>query len=93
MKYVSLIKLSDEGRKSFPHADKLFLKTVEITEKLGGKVLETYALASRYDFVAIAEYPTPELGFEAHLKMTELGIFETIESFEAYDMEFFLAKV
>jgi len=51
---------SREGRKHYPEAEKLFTTSLEITDKLGGKVLETYALSGRYDFVSIAEYPTPE---------------------------------
>lgn len=93
MRYVTLIKLSDEGVKKFSEADKLFAKSLEISEKIGGKVLETYALGGRYDFVSIAEYPTPELAFEARIKLLELGIFERLEGYEAFDMDLFLAKV
>jgi uncharacterized protein with GYD domain len=93
MKYVTLIKLSDEGRKRFPEADKLFVAAVEVTEKLGGKVLETYALAGKYDFLSISDYPTPEIAFEARIKLTEMGIFDTLEGFEAFDMGLFLSKV
>jgi len=93
MKYVTLIRLSEEGRKHYPEADALFTKSLEITDKVGGKVLETYALAGRYDFLSIAEYPTPEVAFEARLKLYELGIFDLLDGSEAFDMDLFLAKV
>lgn len=93
MKYLVLIKLSDEGRKRFTEADKLFLASTEIVEKLGGKLLQIFALGNRYDFVAISEYPTPEAAFESRLKHIEMGIFELFEYHEAFDMELFLAKV
>jgi uncharacterized protein with GYD domain len=93
MKYVTLVKLSDDGRKRFPEASKLFAEVLGITDKLGGKIFETYALAGRYDFVSIAEYPTPEIAFEARIKMIEMGIFEYIEGFEAFEMDLFLSKV
>jgi uncharacterized protein with GYD domain len=93
MKYVTFIKLSAEGRKRFPEASALFTTTLDIVDKFGGKVLDTWAIAGVYDFVSIVEYPTNEVVFEARLKMYELGIFEMLESYEAFDMDFFLAKV
>jgi uncharacterized protein with GYD domain len=93
VKYLVLIKLSDDGRKRFAEADKLFVASTEIVEKLGGKLLQIYALSSRYDFVAISEYPTPEAAFESRLKHIELGIFDRFEYHEAFDMDLFLAKV
>ena len=93
MKYVTLIKLSDEGRRRFPEADKLFIKAVEVTEKFGGKLLSTYAIVGKYDFLSIAEYPTPEAAFESRIKLIELGIFETLETYDAFEMDFFLSKV
>lgn len=93
MKYVSMLKLSEEGRKHYPEAGSLFTKCLEITDKLGGKVLETYATAGTFDFVTIAEYPTPEIAFEARLKLYELGIFDMIDGHEIFDMDLFLSKV
>jgi uncharacterized protein with GYD domain len=93
MKYVSLFKLSAEGRKQYPQAGPLFTKCLEITDKLGGKVLETYAITGSYDFISITEYPTPEIAFENRLKLYELGIFDVIDSHEAFDMDLYLAKV
>lgn len=93
MRYVTLIKLSDEGKKRFPESDKLFAKVLETVEFYGGKNLETYALGGRYDFFAVTDYPTPEIAFEARIKLLELGIFDTLDAYEAFDMELFLAKV
>jgi uncharacterized protein with GYD domain len=93
MKYVTLIKLSEEGRKHYPEAATLFTKCLEITDNVGGKVLETYALGGRYDFLTVSEYPTPEIAFEARLKLYELGIFDMIDGHEAFEMELFLSKV
>lgn len=93
MKYVTLIKLSEGGRTHYPEAGPLFTKCLEITDKLGGKVLETYAIAGPFDFLTITEYPTPEIAFEARLKLFEMGIFDTIDSHEAFDMDLYLAKV
>lgn len=93
MKYVTLIKLSEEGRKHYGESTDLFARCLEITDSLGGKVLETFALGGSYDFISIAEYPTPEIAFEARLKLYELGIFDLLDGHEAFEMELFLAKV
>jgi uncharacterized protein with GYD domain len=93
MKYVTLIKLSDEGRKRFPEAAKLFTDVLGVVDSFGGKALDTFAIAGRWDFVSIAEYPDPETAFAARIKLIELGIFETLEGYEAFDMDLYLSKV
>lgn len=93
VKHVSLFRLTDEGRQRQAHeAPQLFEQMVAISEGVGGKLLSTFALDGRYDFVAIEEYPSPEAAFEARIKVLELGIC-TVESFEAFDIDFYLAKV
>ena len=93
MRYITMLKLSAQGRTRYPDAATLFTTCLDITAKVGGKVLETYAVSAVYDFVSISEYPTPEAAFEARLKLYELGIWETIEAFEAFEMDLFLSKV
>ena len=93
MRYVTLIKLSDEGRKRYGEAPKLFTDAVKITESLGGKLFDTYAISGKYDFCTIVEYPSPEIAFEARLKLLKMGIFQVLESYEAFDMDLFLKKV
>jgi len=92
MKYVTLIRLSEEGRKHYGESKELFGKCLEITDSLGGKVLDTFAVGGTFDFVTIAEYPSPEVAFEARIKLYKLGIFELIDGHEAFDMDLFLAK-
>ena len=93
MRYITMFKLSADGRKRYPEAAQLFTTCLEIAEKAGGKVLETYAVTATYDFVSITDYPTPEAAFAARLKLLELGIWEIIEAHEAFDMDLFLSKV
>ena len=93
MRYVTFVKLSDEGRKRFPEAAALFGKTIEISEHVGGKLVDAYSIAGHYDFVSVWDYPTPEAAFEARIKSIELGIFDTLEAYEAFDMDLFLSKV
>jgi uncharacterized protein with GYD domain len=93
MKHVSLLALSEEGRKRHAEAAQLFAETVAITEGLGGKIVDVYALNSQWDFVAIIEYPNTEAAFEARLKALELGIFSTIDTYEAFNMDLYLSKV
>lgn len=93
MRYIAFVKLSAEGRQRFTEADKIFAETIGISEKAGGKVLESFALGGKYDFVSISEYPTPEAAFEAHVKHIEQGVFESFDYYEAFDMDLFLSKV
>lgn len=93
MRHVSLYALSDEGRRRHAEAPQLFAEAVGITEKLGGTVISTYALNGRWDFMSVLDYPSAEAAFEARLKALELGIFSTIETFEAFDIDFYLSKV
>jgi uncharacterized protein with GYD domain len=54
--------------------------------------LGIWATTGRYDFVGVAEYPTPEAGLKARTKLPETGFF-LMESSNAYDIGEFLATV
>jgi uncharacterized protein with GYD domain len=92
VKHVSLMTLTDEGRRRHADAAGLFAEAVAVTEATGGKLLGVYALDGRFDFLSIGEWPTPEAAFESRVKLLELNIV-TVESFEAFDMDFYLSKV
>lgn len=92
MKHVTLIKLTEEGRKHLPEGKDVFAKATKLVDSLGGKIVGIWATTGRYDFIGIVEYQTPDAGLAAHTKLLETGYF-VLESSEAFDMDAFLATV
>ncbi len=92
MKHVTLIKLTEEGRKHLPEAKDVFAKSTELVDSLGGKFVGIWATTGRYDFVVVVEYPAADAALKAHTKLLETGFF-VLESCEAFDMDAFLATV
>ncbi len=92
MKHLTLMKLTEEGRKHLPDGKDVFAKSTELVDSLGGKIVGIWATTGRYDFIGVVEYPTAEAGLMAHTKLLETGFF-LLESSEAFDMDAFLATV
>lgn len=92
VKHVTLINLTDEGRKHLPEAKDVFVKATELVDSFGGKILGIWATTGRYDFISVVEYPTADAGLKAYTKLLETG-FYLLESAEAFDMEAFFASV
>jgi uncharacterized protein with GYD domain len=92
MKFITFVKLTDEGRKHLPDAKEVLRRVYELTESFDGKIVSMWATTGRYDFISVAEYPTAEMALKAHTKLLEFGYF-LVESSDAFDMETFLAAV
>lgn len=92
MKHVTLIKLTDEGRKHLPEAKGLFVKATELMDSFGGKLLGMWATTGRYDFITVIEFPTADASLKAHTKLLETGFYR-METSEAFDIDAFLATV
>jgi len=59
--YVSLIKLTDQGVKSFKDLKKSQKEAIEGAEKAGVKVKDLYFLMGEYDVIVITECPNDEV--------------------------------
>lgn len=92
MRHITLIKLTDEGRRHLPEAKEVLTKVYDLVASFNGKVETIWATAGRYDFIAVAEFPTADAALKAHTKFLEIGYF-LAESYEAFDMETFLETV
>lgn len=92
MKYITLIKLTDEGRKHLPDAKEGLTKVYDLVASFDGKVEAIWATAGRYDFISVAEFPTADAALKAHTKFLEIGWF-LADSCQAFDMETFLTTV
>jgi uncharacterized protein with GYD domain len=56
--YVTLYKLTDQGRKSIKDSPKRFRDTISRAEKTAGvKVLHAFYTSGRYDIVVMSEAP------------------------------------
>ena len=90
VKHVTIIKLTDEGRKQLPEAKDVFVKATEVVDSLDGKSMAIWATTGRYDFVTCVEYPTAEAGLKAYTPLLETG-FSLRESSAAFDRDTSLA--
>jgi uncharacterized protein with GYD domain len=90
MRYITVIKLTDEGRKHLPEAKEVLKKIYDLVASFDGKVEAIWATAGRYDFISVAEFPTVDAALKAETKFLDTGFF-LAESYEAFDMETFLA--
>ncbi|HXZ65302.1 MAG TPA: GYD domain-containing protein [Streptosporangiaceae bacterium] len=92
MKYITLIKLTDEGRKHLPESKEVLTKVYDLVATYEGKVEAIWATAGRYDFISVADFPTADAALKAHTKFLEIGFF-LADSCQAFDMETFLTTV
>jgi uncharacterized protein with GYD domain len=92
VKYIALLKHTAKGREELPRSAAHFGELQEIIKGVGGTLLEAFATSGRYDYVAIVDYPTPEAGFAARVKIAEMGVLEE-EPLEAFDMRLLMASV
>jgi uncharacterized protein with GYD domain len=90
MRYITVIKLTDEGRKHLPEAKDVLKKIDDLVASFDGKVEAIWATAGRYDFISVAEFPTADAALKTETKFLDTGFF-LAESYEAFDMETFLA--
>jgi len=71
--YVALIKLTEQGLKdikSFPARLEAGKKGAEAA---GGKIIAFYAVLGDYDYVAVAEMPSDEVGMSFMLSLGAMG--------------------
>jgi uncharacterized protein with GYD domain len=71
--YVTLYKLTDQGVKNIKSAPKRIEEGIKAFEAIGGKMLGFYAVMGEYDYVAIGEAPSDEVGMTYMLGLGSLG--------------------
>ena len=72
-RYVRLIKLTREGAMSIKEMPDKMAKGVEYLESLGGKLVELYAVAGPYDFVAIIDAPSEDVVMKHGIYVKQTG--------------------
>jgi len=90
--YILLLKLTDQGFKDIRKAGKRIDLAVESLEAMGGKMIGIYAVTGEYDYVAIGEVPSDEVGMRFLLGLGAVGIVRTT-TLRAFTKEEFSAIV
>jgi uncharacterized protein with GYD domain len=76
-KYIVLFKFTDQGIKNIKQAPERYQEGVKKFEAMGGKMLGFYATMGEYDYVAISEAPSDEVGMAFALGLGALGYVRT----------------
>ena len=90
--YISLMKLTDQGIKEVKGAPNRVDAAAKNLEALGGKLTAFYAVMGEYDYVAIAEVPSDEVGMSFMLTLASAGNVRTT-TLKAFDRKQFAAIV
>lgn len=71
--YVSLMKWTAKGIESIDEAPKRTEESIDLLEKMGGKLIGFYYLMGEYDMIGIAEAPSEEVALAYLAKLGSTG--------------------
>lgn len=93
--YVTLYKLTDQGRRTIKDSPKRLRETVAKLEKTGVKVHHALYTTGRYDLVVVSEAPNEQLANAAALSTVAAGnvVGETLHAFSVDEIEKVVAKL
>ena len=75
--YVLLMNLTEQGIKTIKEAPARIEMNTKALEAAGGKMIGFYTVMGQYDYVAIAEVPSDEVGMTQLLTLGMLGNIRT----------------
>ena len=70
---ILLMKLTDQGVKDIKNAPQRIEQAIKTYEKMGGKMVGFYAVTGEYDYIAIGEAPSEEVGMTFVMGLSSLG--------------------
>ena len=85
---IMLMKLTDQGARDIKNAPQRIEQAIKTYEKMGGKMLGFYTVTGEYDYVAIGESPSEEVGMAFILGLGSLGNVRTSTSIAFTKEEF-----
>ena len=85
---VVLMKLTDQGIKDIRNAPPRIAENIKRFEAIGGKMIGFYSVMGEYDYVAIAETPSEEVGMGFALALGSQGNVRTT-TLRAFTLEQF----
>ena len=71
--YITLYKLTEQGVKDIKNAPGRIEEGIKTFEAMGGKLICFYAVMGEYDYVAISESPSDEVGMTFTLGIVSQG--------------------
>ena len=94
--YVTLYKLTDQGRKTIKDSPKRAREIAARAQKtLGVKVLHTLYTTGRYDVIVISEAPNDDAALAISASVAQAGnvVGETLHAYTVDQMEKILSKL
>jgi uncharacterized protein with GYD domain len=92
VKNILLMKLTDQGAKDIKNAPQRIEQAFKTLEKMGGKIIGFYVVTGKYDYIAIGEAPSDEVGMTFVMGLSSLGNVRTTTA-RAYTREEFAEMV
>jgi len=89
---IILMRLTDQGAKAIKDAPGRIEAGIKAFEKMGGKMIGFYVVTGEYDYVAIGEAPSDEVGTTVALGLGSRGNVRTT-TLRAHTKEEFAAMV
>jgi len=86
------MKLTEQGAKDIKGAPQRIEQALQTVEKIGGKMLGFYAVTGEYDYIAIGEMPSDEVGMTFVVGLSALGNVK-VTTCRAYTQQEFAAIV
>lgn len=93
--YVSLGRLTEQGRKTIKDSPKRFRETISMLEKTGVKFHQAFYTTGRYDLVTIVEAPNDQTALLAGLGSAAAGnvYWETLHAYTVDEIEKVVSKI
>ena len=70
---ILLMKMTDQGVKDIKNAPQRIEEGIKSYEKMGGKMIAFYAVTGKYDYIAIGESTSEEIGMAFNIALSALG--------------------
>ena len=90
--YVCLMNLTEQGIKGIKNAPERIEQGIKGVEAMGGKVTSFYTVMGEYDYVAICEFPSDQVGMTFLLMLGALGNVRTT-TLKAFSKEEFAEMI
>ncbi len=87
-----LMKLTHQAAKGIKAAPQRIEQAVATYEKMGGKMIGFYAVTGEYDYIAIGESPSDEVGMAFAIGLSAIGNVRTT-TIQAFTKEEFAGMV
>lgn len=71
--YVIFMNLTEQGKKTIKDAPKRIDAMDKVIKKAGGRLVAMYSTLGEYDYIAISEVPSEEVGMQLLLTLGILG--------------------